>query len=277
MPDLDKHIIESGLEGVRLDKVLNDFMPDTGLRYRRRLCDDGRVLVDGKVRKPGYKVRAAQEVTISQGATYMSASELGVEIVAQGPLFAAVSKPRGVHSAIIAGRDEPSVESVLGELFPDDLPILLNRLDYMTSGLLLVAVDGTGVGMYQKLEDAGEIKKFYLAKVLGRLDGMVTVKNALDTDNRKTTRVLDEKDADSRRWTDVDDLSHDHGTNTSQVRCLIMKGARHQIRAHLASIGHPIVGDALYGEATEEQILYLHHQRIEFPGFEAECLAGWEE
>jgi len=272
----EKHIIESGMEGLRLDKVLDSIMPGTGLRLRRRLCDDGRVLVDGKTRKPGYKVRAGQELFIKEGVAQMSPLKLGVRILEQGPLYAALLKPSRMHSAVIAGRDEPSVEGLLSELFPDDEPILLNRLDYLTSGLLLVALSDEGKDIYQKFEEAGEIKKFYLANVQGRMDGMVTVKNALDTDNRKTTKVLDDETMDERRWTDVDDLTHDHEAKTSQVRCLIMKGARHQIRAHLASIGHSIVGDPLYGTGTDDDVMYLHHQRIEFPGFSADCEPEWE-
>lgn len=254
----------------RLDKVLAEVCPETGLRYRRRLCDDGRVLVDGKSRKPGYKVRAGQSVEISEGGSGMTADALGLTIVKQAEEFAAIYKPGRVHSAAIAGKDTSSVEDVLGELFPSAEPVLLNRLDFLTSGLLLVALSENGQQAYLDMEETGEIKKFYRATIKGRLDGLVTIKNRLDTDNRKTTKVLDEADDDVRRWTDVEVLSHDREGDTTEVRCLIMKGARHQIRAHLASIGHPIVGDPLYSDGNEEHDLLLLHQRIEFPGFAAE-------
>lgn len=256
---------------VRLDKVLADVCPDTGLRYRRRLCDDGRVLVDGKSRKPGYKVRAGQSVEISEGGSGMTAEALGLTIVKQAEDFAAIYKPGRVHSAAIAGKETPNVEEVLGELFSATTPILLNRLDFLTSGLVLVALSEDGQRAYLDMEEAGEIKKFYRATIKGRLDGLVTIKNRLDTDNRKTTRVLAENDGDARRWTDIEVLSHDREADTTEVRCLIMKGARHQIRAHLASIGHPIVGDSLYGDGGKEDDLLLLHQRIEFPGFSAEA------
>lgn len=257
---------------VRLDRFLAEFLPETGLRFRRRLCDEGRVTVDGKKCRPGYKLRPGQLVDIAEEkGNIMSAKALGVTIVAQGEAYAAVFKPGGVHSAVIAGKEPSSVESVLSELFPDSSPVLLNRLDYLTSGLLLVAMSGDAGKAYQAMEDRGEIRKFYLATVEGRMDGVVTVKNRLDTDDRKKTRVLDEKDGDIHRWTDVEVRAHDHEKNTTSVRCLIMKGARHQIRAHLASINHPIVGDPLYGNGEEGDWLQLHHQRIEFPGFFAEA------
>ncbi|WP_238528391.1 pseudouridine synthase family protein [Pseudodesulfovibrio mercurii] len=198
--------------------------------------------------------------------------ELGVRIVKWEDGFAAVNKPGGVHSAIISGRDEPCVEAVLPALFPGMEPVLLNRLDRLTSGLLLVALTPEARDAYLEYEDQGAIKKFYLARVRGRLDGIVSVRNRLDTDDRKTTRVLAEPDEDARRWTGVTALSHDNAADTSLVRCLITKGARHQIRAHLASIGHPIVGDPLYGGGESPRGLMLQHQRLEMPGFQAEAI-----
>lgn len=207
----------------------------------------------------------------------------GLRVVERTDLFAAVYKPGGVHSAAIAGKDDLSVEAALPALFPDAVPVLLNRLDFPTSGLLLVAFGPDGAETYRASEEAGGVRKFYLAVVHGRLDGMISVRNRLDTDDRPRTRTLAEEDADARRWTSVNALAHNHDRDTTLVRCLIMKGARHQIRAHLASLDHPIVGDTLYGdpdavtggESGREPVLHLHHQRIELPGFCAEADPPW--
>ncbi|WP_319466510.1 RluA family pseudouridine synthase [uncultured Pseudodesulfovibrio sp.] len=267
--------VSAEFDGSRLDRFMVEIMPESGLRLRRRLCDEGRVLVDGKSRKPGYKLRSGQEIIIGKERHSMSHEQMGLRIVEQAGDFAAVYKPGGVHSASIEGKGGDCVEDVLADLFPGTKPHLLNRLDYLTSGLLLVALNADAVDQYHVLEDRGDIRKFYLADVKGRLDGMVTVRNALDTDNRKKTRVLDEDHPDERRWTDVDAVSHDRDNDTSLVRCLIMKGARHQIRAHLASLGHPILGDPLYGDGSEGDCLRLHHERIEMPGFTASVACPW--
>ncbi|OIQ51523.1 Ribosomal large subunit pseudouridine synthase C [Pseudodesulfovibrio hydrargyri] len=264
--------IDASGDGSRLDRALEAVMPGSGLRLRRRLCDEGHVSVDGRARKPGYKVRAGQTVEIGEVRAMTTADELGLRIVRLEGGFAAVNKPGGVHSAAISGKDEPSAEGVLAELFPGCEPVLLNRLDYLTSGLLLVALTPEAREAYLRCEADGAIKKFYLARVQGRLDGIVSVRSRLDTDDRKTTRVLAEPDPDSRRWTGITALSHDNAAGTSLVRCLIMKGARHQIRAHLSSIGHPILGDPLYGGGESPRGLMLQHQRIEMPGFQAEAI-----
>lgn len=264
--------IDASGDGNRLDRVIEAFLPGFGLRFRRRLCDEGRVLVDGRARKPGYKVRTGQLLEIREVREMTKPGELGLKIVERKGGFAAVNKPGGVHSAIIPGGVEPCAEAALAGLFPGETPALLNRLDCLTSGLLLVALTPEAREAYLEYEDDGAIRKFYLARVKGRLDGIVSVRNRLDTDNRKKTRVLAESDPDSRRWTGITALSHDNAADTSLVRCLIMKGARHQIRAHLASIGHPIVGDPLYGEGESPRGLMLQHQRIDMPGFQAETV-----
>lgn len=269
MSSRETFIVVDEDEGARLDKIILSALPDTGLRFRRRLCDDGRVLVEGRPRKPGYKVRAGQEISITREHVSMDHEAQGVAVVEQSAEYAAVYKPGGVHSAVVEGKDNVSVEAMLPGLLGGS-PVLLNRLDFLTSGLLVAALIPEAADRYRAAEKAGTIKKFYLAEVMGRLDGVVTVKRVLDTDDRKTTRVLGEDDGDHRRWTGVETLSHDHEAGTTMARCLIMKGARHQIRAHLASIGHPIVGDPLYGEDEVGAELRLQHQRIEFPGFTAE-------
>ncbi|WP_419787701.1 pseudouridine synthase [Pseudodesulfovibrio sp.] len=273
MNEQEKWIVPEEQGGQRLDKALEAVLSGSGLRLRRRLCDDGRVLVDGRAMKPGYKVSAGQCVILLGGEKAVLPEDLGLMVVERHGGFLAVYKPGEVHSAVIAGRDVPSVEALLPSMLPGEAPVLLNRLDFLTSGLLLVALTEDAVRVWRDAEESGNIRKFYVAEVEGRFDGVTTVRNKLDTADRKITRILDETDGDPRRWTDVQVLSHDWGRNTSMVTCLIVKGARHQIRAHLASIGHPIIGDSIYGAGREGDALHLHHRRVELPGFTAEVSA----
>ncbi|WP_285907864.1 RluA family pseudouridine synthase [Pseudodesulfovibrio pelocollis] len=286
MPRQDEYTIDQSLAGARLDRAVARLVPDSGLRLRRRLCEAGRVAVDGRARGPGYKVRPGQIIALlasesNNQENTMPDDQSGIRVIEGTPMLAAVYKPGGLHSASVAGKPGASVEGALSGLFPDAEPVLLNRLDFLTSGLLLVAMTPAGAEAYRAAEDAGGVRKFYLAQVHGRLDGMTTVRRRLDTDDRPTTRVLDEDDPDPRRWTDVTAMAHDHAADTTLVRCLIMKGARHQIRAHLASLGHPIVGDPLYGEPVGDEsgasgpVMFLHHQRVELPGFEAQVEPPW--
>lgn len=240
-------------------------------------------------------------------------------VLAEADGLVALSKPGGLHSAAIAGSSAPSVEARLPALLGEGaghegFPRLLNRLDGPTSGILLAARTPQAAQRFHAAEDSGQVAKTYLALVHGTLEHPVTVRRALDTANRATTRVLPDDTPDPLRHTEVTPLGAMHvawpggtdappvdtqppdenatgtclpNTPCTLVRCVIRKGARHQIRAHLAALGHPIVGDARYGghADTEGNLpeapsraappLFLHHARTELPGFRAACPPPW--
>ncbi len=266
-------IVSSEQAGKRLDKVLGKLLPKAGLRHRRRLCDEGRILVDGQAMTSAYKVSSGQELAVAE--FLKPAMPQGLRVIKRENGFAAIFKPAGLHSAAIAGRDNSSVELFIPELLNSQGAKLLNRLDRDTSGLLLAALTNEAGEEYLRLERQGKIRKTYLARVAGRLEGDIVVRNRLDTNDRARTLVLGEEDSDFRRWTEVEVLEHSLSEGFTLVRAVIHKGARHQIRAHLASLGHPIVGDPLYGEGGD--LLFLHHQHIEFSDFSAQCPLLWLE
>jgi 23S rRNA pseudouridine1911/1915/1917 synthase len=263
----------------RLDHALLLLFPGTGLRHRRRLFDQGLVLVDGRLRAAAFKVRPGQQIEflprLNSSAPAASEAAARLWVVHEDGQFAAVCKPAKLHSAAIEGKDEPCVERELPRLFPGQKPVLLNRLDFETSGILLVALSGLAELRY-RTEDSAKVHKRYLALVRGRVDGEFRIKRLLDTDNRKRTRVLVAQEPSFLRWTRVRALVHLEARGATLLQVSIHKGARHQIRAHLSAVGHPIVGDPLYGEG-EPGIMYLHHYRIELPGFTAEILPEWPD
>lgn len=254
-------------------------------------------------------------------------ADVAPRVLTEAHGLVALYKPGGLHSAAIAGSAAPCVEALLPALLrlPDlpglegttGFPRLLNRLDGPTSGILLAARTPQAADLFHAAENSGQATKTYLALVHGVLAQAVTVRRALDTANRAITRVLPQDTPDLLRHTevtplgvmniearaegspDVDDTAR-HGTAMSVapgapctlIRCVIRKGARHQIRAHLAALGHPIAGDARYGtpdgaDAPLPQdapqfarplpaaTLFLHHARIELPDFHATCPPPW--
>ncbi len=212
--------------------------------------------------------------------------------------FTALYKPGGMHSSCIAGRNVPSVEGMLSLLFPAPLPRLVNRLDFLTSGMLVTALDDTLVKIFRERENAGAVGKLYLAVVRGHLRHPVQLDQALDMAKRRVTRVLNFVADDPLRHTAVlplrtvqPRLEPQEATYTL-VLASIHRGARHQIRAHLAHAGFPIVGDPLYGTTLSEEVspapnasfpqdtqrpLYLHHYQISFGTFSATCPPPWAE
>ena len=159
---------------------------------------------------------------------------------------------------------------------------LLNRLDFLTSGLLLVGLSPTAREIYVRRQDGGEVCKQYFALVHGRLESGFVAAGALDTAKRRKVKVL-KNSAGPLRQSTVDPLLSGrftlYGTESwrTLVRVRIQKGARHQIRAHLADSGHPIVGDPLYGSDTDTPLLYLHHFAIRFSEFFADSRPDWPD
>jgi len=261
------------MSGQRLDKALEQLMPGSGLRLRRRLIELGRVQVQGRPGAAGLKVLEGWRIDLLPDETPQR-SALKIPIVKRTMSFAALLKPAGVHSSAIAGLSEPCVEALLPGLFPDSQPVLLNRLDFLTSGLLLVALKPQAQKDYAVM-DAMKVTKEYVAIVVGQLDEALELRRCLDSDDRRRTRVLAKLDPERRNWTFVWPVEELPGGLT-KVRVQIYAGARHQIRAHLAAAMLPILGDPLYGEGNDGAArLFLHHRRIAFPRFEAEAPENW--
>jgi 23S rRNA pseudouridine1911/1915/1917 synthase len=281
--DLARHmaVVDAASHGLRLDQALALLTPGLGRRGRLRLLQEFEVLVDGRPQAKGFRVQQGQSLSLrprtSSQSTSESAPELELLVLIQDEGFAALYKPGGRDSASLAGKTTPlSVEGRLPSLFPGRDPRLCNRLDRPTSGILLVGFGQEMVIRYRELENAGLVDKRYLALVHGLLESEITPHNALDTARRSVTRVLDTP-APPERWTRVTPLEHRlvDGAPATLVQARIRKGARHQIRAHLAHAGHPIVGDTLYGQGQGEGPLHLLHAALRMPGFEATCAPHW--
>lgn len=277
-------LVDATLEGTRLDRVLELLLSGSGLRLRRRLIETGRVLVEGRTAPAGLKVRAGQRVTllpdVADGQEPAQERLAGqplpaVKIVVRTKDYAALDKPAGLHSAALAGGGGASLEGMLPELFPGIAPRLLNRLDFLTSGLVLTSLNARAAKVFAALKPKDVVKE-YMAVVEGRLDEALQLKRKLDTDDRKRTRVLGKMENEARGWTLVwPEAQLAEGRTLVRVR--IQAGARHQIRAHLAAANLPIVGDPLYGDPASPPAgrLYLHHRRLEFLDFKAFCPPSW--
>ncbi len=195
-----------------------------------------------------------------------------------------------------------TLEEALSDLFPGASAIFLNRLDQPVSGLVLAALHERAARDYAAWQDQGWVRKEYLAVVHGRLSRSVVIRSALDTAKRRKVRALGVDEPDALRWTRVTPLVAtkeeclevaevlgrsvrlegevvpkvpwdgvwERIGEVTAVRVEILKGRRHQIRAHLASIGHSVLFDPLYGSGPDVGWIGLHHREILLPGFRAD-------
>ncbi len=287
-------VVPEAMEGRRLDAALELLAPDTGLRGRKRLLETHRVLVDGRPRPKGYRVQAGQFLSLEplgEEASLDPGDWPGLRVVGQATgRMAALCKPAGLDTEALAGSPGPSLEAFLPRFFPGRFAALVNRLDRPVSGVVLAALSPEAADDYRAFEDAGRVTKVYLALVHGGEGGgqpgrELVVDRAIDAARRKAVRVLDEPDPTALRRTRVRFLGPALGPGVSPdaipedavlARVVIRKGARHQIRAHLAHAGHPIVGDPVYGHG-EPGPLYLHHALADLPGFQAHADPLWPQ
>lgn len=143
-------------------------------------------------------------------------------------------------------------------------PRIVTRLDRDTSGVVLVALGADMHARMQRDSIAGRMKKEYLAIVHGTpvpASGSIVAPLARSAEDRRRV-VVDPAGQDSR--TEYEVLSAADGI--ALVRCRLMTGRTHQIRVHLASLGHPVVGDVVYGTGEEGAPRQaLHAWRVAFP------------
>lgn len=255
---------------IRLDQALAQDM-GLGLRRCRDLIDRHLVTVDGRIMRKGDLVCPGQRIVLTPEAQPdpMVVSCPDVVIVARDKGFAALAKPGGLHTA--AGRGLACLESLLPSLGLAGWR-LVNRLDQPTSGLVLAAAGSEDEAAYKAWQNQGLVRKWYLALAHGVVGELELRGRILDA-KRTVVRVTEEDD-DRTRWTWVWPLAA-VGTDTL-VLVRILKGRRHQIRAHLAHAGHPLRGDLVYGRG-ETGGLFLHHWRVDMPAFSATASPAWPE
>lgn len=266
-------LVDAARAGDRLDRATDLLWPGIGLRGRRRLIEAGGVLVDGCARGAAYRVRAGEilaAVPVDKPDATFAAPD--VPVLFRDAAYAAVSKPAGLHSAAIAHGGGESLEALLPALFPGGTSRLLSRLDRLTSGIVPVALAEAAAVRFRELENAGAVEKTYHCVVHGVVAAPFVVDYKLDMADRAKTRVRFRTQPDALRHTFVSPLVRDGGV--SLVACRIAKGARHQIRAHLAAAGHPLVGDPLYGRG-EEGGLFLHCAGLACPVLDVTDAPPW--
>lgn len=203
-----------------------------------------------------------------------------ISILHEGPSWFVVAKPAGVHSVAQRADESATVESWLRAERPGQAELeecgLVHRLDFDTSGCLIVAKDAA---TRARLRDAfsgrgGDIRKIYLARLEGLLaDRVMAGAFTLSFASRHkgsakvSVHTRGEPETIGRcRWR-VRSVRDE--TTLVEVE-LLGPGRRHQIRAGFAYEGHPLVGDALYGAESTAQ-LCLHAWRVEVDGVAVEC------
>ncbi|MCR4665912.1 MAG: hypothetical protein K5657_01315 [Desulfovibrio sp.] len=283
--------VEEEFSGTRLDHYLAGRL-GISVRAAKRMILEGRCHMTKTSVSPATRLRPGSLITLPDDPPSVFFKEPPRFLSGQHGFFF-FFKPKGLHSVQLAGSSHTSLEELLPTLLPsctDTLPCLVQRLDCETSGIL-TAVTTSLVPSFRRAEAAGEIEKRYLALVCGALFNSFVVRNALDTESRRRTRVLPKDGLPLRYtaceplyvfrageplpdWIDIPALSG-CSSDVTLVSCRIASGARHQIRAHLASRGWPLLGDSLYGGGRFEDGFFLHQYMVRHPDALSYLLPSW--
>lgn len=255
MPHLRVVLVESDQDGTRLDNFLTALLPEQSRSQLQRLIKDGRVTGPGSGLRPSTQVRAGQTFTIDippPEATKVEAEALPLRIVYEDDDVVVLDKPPGMVVHPAAGHRTGTLVNALlhhvkglsgigGELRPG----IVHRLDRGTSGLMVVAKhDAAHQELSRQFSDR-EVEKEYVALVWGVVQAGRRIDAAIGRDSSNRQKMSARSKHAREAVTRITRAHHLPGLTLCQVA--IHTGRTHQIRVHLSAIGHPIVGDALYG------------------------------
>jgi 23S rRNA pseudouridine1911/1915/1917 synthase len=270
---------EASDAGKRLDQMLHERLPEFSRSRIQQWIKGGRVLVDGAPGRSSRLVRGAEIIEVEPAPPvplHAAPEDIPLAVLYEDEDLVAVDKPAGmvvhagagVHSGTLVNALLHKFEALSGVGGPLR-PGIVHRLDRYTSGVLLVAKNDAAHRHLAAQFSGRRVEKVYLALVHGRVlreSGRIERPIARDPVHRTrmTARLAEGRAA----WSEYRVLRRFARFTFLEVR--IGTGRTHQIRVHLASIGHPVAGDALYGAPARVEGMpplgryFLHAHRIRF-------------
>ncbi|HEX4593193.1 MAG TPA: RluA family pseudouridine synthase [Bryobacteraceae bacterium] len=260
--------------GKRLDLFLHERLPEYSRARLQEWIKAGRVEVNNTPQKSSYSLRGSESIKVEPAELpplHAQPEDLPLEILYEDADLIAVNKPAGmvVHSG--AGRHSGTLVNALLHRFQklskvagDLRPGIVHRLDRLTSGVILVARTDAAHRNLAEQFSSRQVEKVYLALVHGAMKtdrGKITA--PITRDPVRRIRMTSKLARGRSAITEYKVLQRFDKFTLLEVR--IGTGRTHQIRVHLASLGHPVAGDKLYGApASELGRYFLHAQRITF-------------
>ena len=259
-------------DGERLDVFVSRRLPGASRSHARRLIDDGMVRVESTLERPAYRLRSGELIVVHQPKTppAQTAAPIALNIVYEDDHLAVIDKPAGLTVHPAPGERGTTLTAALLHRWPQLADLLaesggglraglVHRLDRDTTGLLMVAKTGQALDALQTQLRERAIDKRYLAVVFGIPDpeiGLIDAPLGRDPADPRRFAVVERGRSSRTGYKLIERF-----TDAALVECELITGRTHQIRVHLAAIGHAIAGDILYGAPCDQIARQALHAR----------------
>ena len=269
--------------GQRFDVALARALPQFSRARLRAWIDEGRVTQDGRIALPTRKVRGGEEVVVHASSlpqeTDLTPEAIALVVVYEDDTLLVVDKPAGLVVHPGAGNWDGTLANALLHHAPELAGVpragIVHRLDKDTSGLMVVAKTLPAHTALVRQLQARTVTRQYLALATGDIARGDTVDAPIGRHpTRRTTMAVVATGKSARTHFDV----LERFGNATLLRCRLETGRTHQIRVHLASLGHPLVGDPAYGRERSipfsRQALHAARLALEHPA--TQRALSWE-
>lgn len=248
-------VVDENFEGERVDKYLAQVFQGKSRSYLQALIQKGNILINSKYIKSNYKLKSYDEVEIILPEPLelkVEAEDINLDIIYEDKDLIVVNKPQGmvvhpapgnyngtlVNALLFHCKDLSTINGVVR-------PGIVHRIDKDTTGILVVAKNDNAHNILSEQLRNHSMKREYYAIVEGRIkddNGIIDKPLARNKKDRLKIAIVE---GGRRAVTHYEVI--ERYKSTTLVKCVLETGRTHQIRVHMSSIGHPLVGDPLYG------------------------------
>ena len=273
-----KFIVKEGEQNKRIDAYLSGKNEDISRVAIQRLIEHQKILVNGKKIKPSYKVQENDKITLEEEKPKeisLKAQNIPLDIIYEDNDIIAVNKPKGMVVHPANGNPDGTLVNAIMAICKDSLsgiggeirPGIVHRLDKDTSGIIVIAKnDKAHINLSEQIKNH-EVKKTYVALVRGIVKANEATINMPIGRSEKDRKKMAVTKKGKEAITHFKVLKRYPEENCTLLEVNIETGRTHQIRVHLAQIGHPCIGDEVYSSGKNKWGIKgqaLHAKSLEF-------------